>query len=1017
MSRSVSWRSGILLLLAALAWSGEVRTQPVLLPHDELLKRLDPQHEWLLLPLAEYQALLAASERTATAARPPPSGAWVGNARVRALLRRDAELLLEAELELVSLQPGPAVVRVFGSLPERLGAVELGGQGALAPDGLAGSALLVPGPGRHQVTLRWQTALGGDEPGQRAAVIALPRCAALDLSLRSETPGTFAAPGLVSDGAGGWRLAQAVGEDWPLAWFPGRQTTDPAAGFAADQELEIELADGPGSFRWTCGLEVLRGAPPTDLLLTLPAGFTATGLGGGVTALAGRPDGGLQLRLAGEVADLELTGVVAAGAAIDLPRLQGALYQPGRVRLVSPQPLDYRPGPGWRAVPPWEGAAGGRCFSVAGPGSPLALTRLAGADALAASDQSRLLVGPGPGDWRLEQTLQVDAGARQLFSLPLRLPVGWRMERLTAQDGVVLALQGLGDAGEVSQIPAGGTCGLLISGHRPGQPLRLDLVLVPEAAGLRRGVAPVVVPGAWRESHVLDLLAAPQVALSAGTAALPAEKGWRLDARPQVQGEALRVRLLGEGVCPPVPVETSRRPALCEAQAVGWVHPGAETSWMRLDLRLSVKEGELEELLLQAPFAGDPRCLAGPFRIEPGSAAGLWRLLSQRPFRGEILLRLEGRLAGSASGAIPVLGLSLPEGVLPLDQALAFHAAEAADLVIEPGPGCTPLDQDDLPSWSHGFPGTPVLRCLRLLPGGDHGVWHLVERPAAPLPVGFADRCELRSQVRPGLARTLVRLRLAAPGLQALELGLPTGARLLEASLDGSPATVRSGGVLPLPGRTLMELALLYEEDLAPGSPILRPPTLGGLRCTTTRWELGVEPGLWVRPLAGPADLALSGLPTARRLPWGGWQEAPWPADEIPGLPPPPRAGTDDPRLLQPVVHPGPGRSEPGLALTGHRFAGSRLGGGAPVRLELTPLAELRRGDGLGRLIALLAGVGLAAATWRLRLGIGLASACAAAGLHGLGGGSGPLLGFLEWLGPFAVAAGLLAAAARRVWR
>jgi len=388
-------------------------------------------------------------------------------------------------------------------------------------------------------------------------------------------------------------------------------------------------------------------------------------------------------------------------------------------------------------------------------------------------------------------------------------------------------------------------------------------------------------------------------------------------------------------------------------------------------------------------------------------------------------VRIEGRLAAPAGPHIgfPRVAVARVDGqAVPIVQHVALQAPERLDLRLEPGAAAKAEDEDDLPHWAHAIPGESLAGVWRISPG-DAGGFVQISRALADPPAGFVHRLEVRTQLTADRQQTLLRFRLAAPGLAALSLQLPADCILVAATLDGRAVAVRRAAgdaLLPLPGRTQVDVALLLAAPLADGVIEIGLPGLGGLPVTSLTWLMAADPtwrmvpklradALQLSPVAASvatpvevrvatrpwfatwhnatgqvdADVALAALATAAQR-----------TDYAPQLP-------EDSRRLSPPPAPVAVIGEPTLALAGQLWRGERLGGNAKLVLSAEPLAGLRRMDHLGAALAVLLGSWLA---WRLRLlatvALAAAACSAAIALHTAGLACGPLLAACEWLIP-----------------
>lgn len=958
--------AAILALLAALVAS---EAQPLLVPMPELLRRLDPQREWLLMPLADWEALHRRVGMPQPAQPPAP-----GLAAARVTVTVAARGVVRAEAELVFENPGrdPALVELFGVQPARIGTVAIAGDPAPLAVG-TGVSVLVPGGGRHIGRAAWSVDLGG-EPA--AASLPLPRAAALALQAVVEGGGELHGPGLVRAG-GGWVLAGPGPEALTLAWSPGGAGSD-AAVWAAEHRLEVAVGDGLRAATWHVRLDARRGPAPAAVVAELPPGFTAVRALRGAVGFAGG-SGSVPLTFAAGAGEAVIEGFFAAEAPVRAPRLDGAAWQRSEVAVRGDAPVAAELPAGWRRLADADGALR---FAAEAPAEGLRLRRLPPDAGLSIVGSAAVAVGSGRAV--RSEHLQIQAGGERIFRLIVRLPGGWRSTALAVAGAAVPPPEDLRPGELAIDLP---------SGLAPGGILELTWSALAEGAALP-AVEPLAVAGAARRSSRLLVAAAPGIDLEV------AADGWR-HAEAAGAPEGTRAELVADGAAEPVRLVARPRQPVLEADAVAWVLPDPAGAWCRLDLRLAVRDGEITGVAIEAPFAAPgPRLAGDDLRLD---GSGPWMVQAAAPWRGVRLVRLEGRLRPGAALTAPAL--ALPDGGrVPLVRHwLALQAPPDGDLAAQPGAGLTAIDADELPGWSAAVPGATVAGAWR---GTGTLAWSAVERGLAPVPAGFID--DLRVDARCTAEATLVRVacRIAAPGLADLDLGLPDGAQLEAVAVDGRPGLLRrDGGAvrLALPGRTLVDVVLRYRLPALTGG--LARPRLGGLPVVRSAWRLAVDPLL----AASVPGFAHAGGEPPRRAWLAGW--SPGVGERLPDPVMVPRPAEDaggDPRRLAAPAAPPPLDATPGLVLDGWLLARTEVGAAGTVAVRLTPLSALQAGDGLGRVLAGLALLVAAFAGPQL-LRLLAAAACAAIpiaiALHLAALPAGPLLALCEWL-PLAVALG-----------
>jgi len=1014
----------IVIALALIANISAVE-QPVLLPMPELLKALDHRQEWLMLPLAEYQNLLAAGQRPPNTNDHAPQGAWIEVARVTARLVDDHLMRLSADMEVVAAITGTSRCRLFTRLPDTLGELMVDGAPGLRlshPDG--GCDLLLPGPGRHRASVSWTMTLSEANDGARVGSIPLPLAAGIAATFTTERDGDLLGDGLVSVGNRTWTMTRAHGNDVKIAWHSGRHSGEADTAWGFDQTVQIAIADNahaPRAWRWMARPTVLRGSLPNRLSLRLPTGWIATSTGAGVVDVSPMVDGSVTLRIDPSATTFVMDGIAPAEAAMALPAITNALWQGGRIVLTNAARLDWILPEHWQRLVTEVEAHSWRAFAVPGPDAGMMVTIAKPAAGMAVTAQSTIALGPER--WRMDALLTISAGGDDHFTVPIRLPQGWRPTAVSCS--VPARVAGVDADGAITDAPADGILHIdLPKGLNTSGSATNSLVLEHDANGNAGAFVPAYVIGAQRYNHRLVVASAPS--LEVGIEA----RGWQRDVAVAVGTSAsdktIRAVLATVGDAPPIQLAVSAKRAVSEAEAVAWLLPldgqGEVAVWCRLDLRLTVSDGEVDSLVLKLPFVPGTEQLT-----EPGLA--LVRdgertvLTANRSWRGERLVRIEGRLANADPThiAFPQVTIAREDGAaVPLVQHVALQAPERMDLRLEPGPAAQSEDEDDLPRWSRAIPGDPMAGVWRIGPG-EAGGFSLVSRALVDPPTGFIHHLDARTQLAAAHARTLVRFRLAAPGMTRLPLRLPPGLTLVAATLDGHAVALHRLGddvVLPLPGRTHMDIALMLEGTLAPGHVDISLPGLGGLPITDLTWAVAGDVEWRMTPGDSPEVIPLSLATRGVSRPWfGTWSHSNSSIDaaSVPTITMTPITDTD-PRRLQAALPNAPVLVEPHLALIGQLWHGTRLGGQARLQVTYQPLDELRRNDRLGAALAVLFGAWLA---WRLRPMAAWACAAAsvslAVALHTSGFSLGPLLACSEWLAPILVLLVMIRAIARRM--
>ncbi|HEX3135018.1 MAG TPA: hypothetical protein VHX44_15745, partial [Planctomycetota bacterium] len=600
-------------------------------------------------------------------------------------LSDDRVLSLSGTLVIDAQGTGPHRCRIFGSKPTRLGAVSCNGQPAVTVEAGGALDLLMPGPGRHQVTLSWGIDLSGDEQ-RRRAVLPLPYAGAVALTIDAATAGSFTGGLLVADPAqmGRWRLTGGGSVQVPLTWEPGRVGTDVATVFGVEQVVQAEIIDGPAPLRWVARLISRRGLMPERLEVILPTGWRLTqAASAGVLSIAEQPDGHVRLTLAPGTVDLACDGLRAVGAPLALPQVMGAAYQGGVVMVRGGVPFDLMAPISWRRLEDVEGL---RRYAVPAPGLavvPLTADSRWGMD-VRSSTSVEMTDGRRP--WTMVQTIDLVDQGGDLGDIGVQLPAGWSLTTVNADQP--LRIRQLAGGGEVADLPAGSALTLVPQAVHV-RVLRLTLTLTRLASGADTAggaLLPVLVTGGRRASHRLSLLSTAPIDTRI-TAGIP----WRMDAgdTPALPAGALRAELLATGEPTPVQVAVSRLVPEVGAEAVLYLAPGLrDDHWCRVDLRLSVRSGEIETLRLDAPLLNDERMQILSEAVTRDIDAKVLRLRARVPLTGDHLLRVEGALDPTKLGTLARLTLTVGDDVVvPVRQVVVVQAPPQADLVLNAGPG------------------------------------------------------------------------------------------------------------------------------------------------------------------------------------------------------------------------------------------------------------------------------------------------------------------------------------------
>ncbi|MFW5752700.1 MAG: hypothetical protein ACOCYV_01480 [Planctomycetota bacterium] len=679
---------------------------------------------------------------------------------------------------------------------------------------------------------------------------------------------------------------------------------------------------------------------------------------------------------------IELRGVLAPGASVDLARLRGFAWQGGRIHLRASDGWHWRVPASWWVV-------GSDKYVVGAAGNALHPQRVGAG----AAPRVRVATGLAIGHDRqqLDQIIELTT-ERPLFALPLRLGPHWRLAeaRVVGSAQGVLSIERPSEDTAVLRFPAG----------LGGAGSACELALRYE-------------PGSSEQAPPLDAFTPPQptdAVIVGHDLSVAADAGLRVDVRASdpwhalplgagPSGSGLRVRLHCPGEPPALALAVGRRQVRCQVDAVTWFQPApaaelARSGWLRCDLRVAVRGGRVRRLEADLPFAAVDLVRYDGARFQLVRSDGRWEVHFPRPWSGVATFRLEGPPAPEHASTLPALACSCPDGETSLRQWLVLQVDDTYELDCEPNPALVAVDRDELPGWSARLPGMPVNRAWRVPRGVEPGSLELRSPQLARRPDGFIDAVRVRSQLDRDGSLNLLTCTLSAPGLQSLELGLPAGTELIEARIDGhiAPARRTDGDLrLSLTGRTQCQLELRYRvarEDGGADWHLRQPlPRLGGLPVIRTAWWVGVPDDWLVDPVAAAVAVPMTVVAgRAPQIDWiGGWQRG-VPAVERLQLPPLAVEGAQDPRRLEARSDDAAATAEPsqrGLALQGTLLAGERIGPGR-LELQLVQAGRARLASRLGIGAALLLAC---AAVFTLRLHgqalLVVAAFCGAWALHG----------------------------------
>lgn len=817
------------LVLSVLALTG-TDVQPLLLPHDELLRRLDPKVEWALIPWEEWQTLRGSALPTETLTR----RAQVERARVQVVPDGDDRAQCRVQLECVVTGPGPQACLVFPERPGHMGAfLDATGRPLLglvkkpAKSEAPEEWVILPGPGRHTVECRYGLSAEKREKIRSTFLLPLPRASALSVHLAALDGRVWEGPGvLAADAIGRQILVPQQNQAVTISLVGGTAGARPIATGVWQHLVIHESQQGDLSFTLTCHNQSI--GEPRPLLVTLPKGLVATTMSGeGLEALA---DG--SWRLAAGQKSCVFSGAVVNPQAIDLAQVKDALWLGGEVQCDLPAWYRFTIPESW-----WVRSA--KTFLVRTPGTPMAMTRqsvdlpplVQGDHVLSLDLSGRKLLS------RIQITAQ--EGAKPL-STRLSIPTGWELQRLRLRSGeksMDISLGSLDNAqAQFLTIP-------LVFPNLPVGPLTLESLWSPDAAhaqGPLTDFLPPQVEPATAGMQRVELRLDPSLRLN-----LQAPQ-WSLVAD-------LGSTVLVTGATPEkMAIDASPAVASRTIDAVVYLAPtlggsGVQTRLdARIDLRLQVMGGRLSQLTIPDIFETLPRLESVQGRLEKIQKNLVIHF--EVPFSGERTLRLEGMLSGAQAPFNLSPLVNMLEGLRPGRSHLTLQVHE--DLTTALTSSHTTIlhlaQRDDLPLWSRPIPGIPLSGVWRLgtIPPQAATLATLnLERPfLMRLPAGCIDDARILALVGTSDVHVQFKAILALTGMQRLPFSLPSNATLHHVLLGGIPARIQKDG-----DRYQVELAGQVHERLElhwtlprENSLALSPPVFEGIPVILTRYRAAV---------------------------------------------------------------------------------------------------------------------------------------------------------------------------------
>ena len=850
----------------------EIREREIYVPYEEFLKIVAKDPHATVMSLAEYRnlVLLATANRLKKkAALPPQRGvvaevSYAGNAD-------DSSARFDARFK-VSVSGDKWVVCDLGQLPASLGRVTLDDKPAwLVKDG-GKTYLLVKGAGLHQGGFSFTLPLHRDEDVLRMQT-PLPRASAsvMQLSVPGRAEGEADVPLEARFDAEANRTHFQAGlgrsERLSLKWKARHDVEKNKSLLLVRQRIAYHLLPDRPEFRWEADVQIARRK--TDrVAFRLPENLRLVRLTGAGVQAWHIKDGLLHVVLdqpkQGALA-LSAQGIVALqGATLPLssPALQEAaqdtrhisLWEPDETRLAIRSTRDARElAPGDVKATGFSEAELSRVFLVTGANPRVELN---------ISDWSLVFDTRSAFDLVIDEKSTVLTAACQVsiergrfYAARLVVPAPWQLVSVReAGTGRGLSAERVSEQnGEVWQLK-------LVRAAEAERPFAFSAMLrVKQAedapAEWEQRALALATPrleGARRSSAQLALRVAPPIDVAFG--AMPA---WRTEepARLAVAGlnrRFLRAGLTTETAGAPLNITLTRREPRGVYEAVTHVLTFEKKAWIRCDIRLSVLDRALEEMVVKLP-EGVPETVhilgPGVKEIAGGAHATERRVRFAQPWLGVRIFRVEYRtdIAPDTDLTVPDIAL---EGNFDARRRVVFQSAGAVELVPpKPGPGLDVATLDETPEFAQPFREGRALYAFILRAGQPAGTYRTTifeQSKVLGSAVGVMSLVTVLDGS--GISRTHAAFEYHYSRDQYLRIELPEGAKLLAVSVGDrnvqpvQDETVQGAHAIPLPPLTVVRIELAYERELNTwgkfGTWREAGPKLLDVPVGETRWRL-----------------------------------------------------------------------------------------------------------------------------------------------------------------------------------
>lgn len=854
---------GLLLPLLTVAmicssWAGEdpgkglreIRHREIYVPYKEFLKVVGKKKNAAIMTLEEYRTLVSlATARSLMDKKPdlPPIQHSLAEVIYEGTVR-ESVARFDATFKL--MVAGKKWVRCdLGPVPAGLGRITLDdGPGWVVRQGKR-AYLLVKGAGLHKGTLSFSAPVSKEEDALRISTLLLQSATSvMRLGVAGRAKVTRA-PMLVDTEYDKekdhttFSLALRGMGALDFSWKGMYGAEQNKALLLARQQIGYFLRRASPGFTWQAKVTIGR-RKTTQLEFVEPPGGRVVRLSGPQVHSWERAEGVLRIFLnrptIGDVS-IHASGIVPTGpgaSELGCPQLRNA-YRDARYLALFEAPdgrLEVEKADGYREISLSETVfAGRRRAATPGRLARLLIQEKAGAKItvrlhpvmLIFDTQAAVRLHLEEKRAGLDATFAVHPERGRLYRTRLKVPTSWTLESIHERGtGRGLRAEKIGNGdGEIWDLT-------LDKGADAKHPLRL-------LARLR------FTDTSWSEEdwQTKDLrLATPFVEKARRTkthlgvsvhpsidAVFVTGDTWETEPAATLQGLGIHKRFLRAGMVTDVPgdavqIKLTRKQSRGAYDLVTHLLTLEQLVWLRSDIRLSVVDRAVEELLIRlptdAPKTDEPLRVTGQEikEVAPGPEPDQRLIRFNRPWLGARLLRVEYRIPLNPEDPMPVPNIEVL-GAFDGRKRIIFQSAGAVKLEVSPGPALALASLEETPAFAKPFQSGRSLFSYTFHAGGDGvGTYSATVYERTDVLNGVIRKLNLTTRLDPsGRSRTYASFLLTYSREQYLSVRLPEDARWLAASVDGQrvlPVEAKTAGVrnIPLPPHTNAQVELVYER-------------------------------------------------------------------------------------------------------------------------------------------------------------------------------------------------------------